>query len=115
MAAKAQNFELYQGDTRQIIITVRDDNDAVADLSGFSAHWVMYHPTTKALVFERSTGGGGITIPSPTSGQVLIDLIPTDTETMIPKKYNHELEISIGTGSIYTVTVGTVDILYSKA
>lgn len=115
MAAKGQNFELFQGDTRQLVITVRDDNDVIVNLTGFSAHWVMYHPTTKVLVFERSTGGAGITIPIPTNGQVLIDLVPADTETMIPKKYNHELEVSIGAGNTYTVTVGTVDILYSKA
>lgn len=114
MTVTGQNFEIHQGDTKQIIITAYDENDAILDLSGYDIVWVIYHPTTKNLILSKSTGSG-ITVPAPTSGQLLIDLLPEDTENVVPNTYAHECEISTSPTNVSTITTGTVKVLYSKA
>lgn len=115
MTAKGQNFELYQGDTRTLVVQVKDENEQVVSLSGYLVHWVMYVPTTGAIVLDKSVGNG-IAITSPTTGEISISLLPSDTENIVPRIYNHELEISIDpASSVFTVAVGTANILSSKA
>jgi hypothetical protein len=112
LAEKGQNFEIFQGDTHVVVISVTDANGGVFNLTGYTIRWVVYHPTTHSIILDKSTGSG-ITVP--VSGEIHIDLLPTDTENAIPKVYNHECEIQIGTNNVHTVCVGTVNILYSNA
>jgi hypothetical protein len=115
MAAKGQNFEIFQGDTKRLVISVQHPDGSPYNLTGYSVRWVIYFPTTRALLLERATSGGGITVPVPTNGEILIDLVPTDTENAIPRIYNHECEIQTSSTNVHTVCVGIVTILYSKA
>lgn len=116
MAATGQNFEIYQGNTREIIILVTDDDTGLPmNLSGYSIRWVAYEQTSKSIVLEKTSGGGGITVPNPANGEIVITIANADTQNLVPKLYNHECEISISTTSVITTTVGTMKVLYSKA
>lgn len=115
MAATGQNIELHQGDTRQVIFTVKDTDGNVFDLTGFtSITWVVYKQTSKVAVLTK-TYGSGITVPTPANGQIVVDLLPSDTESLASAIYNHECEISSGPNDVYTVSTGTLKLLYSKA
>ena len=113
MTIKGQNFEIFQGDTKQITISVTDEDGAILPLTGYDAIWVVYKQTSKELIISK-TLGSGILIPTPTDGQIVIDLIPADTETINPGSYLHECEIVSGT-EVSTVTTGIIKVLYSKA
>lgn len=115
MAATGQNFEMHAGDRKQIQISVTEEDGSVLDLISFTQiTWVIYHQTTKVAVLTK-TLGAGITVPTPSNGVILIDLLPADTENISPSLYNHECEISDGSTNVATVTTGFVKILYSKA
>jgi len=115
MAATGQNFEIYQGNTRDVVIEVLDsDTGLPVSLAGYSVRWVVYEQTTKAIILQKSLGSG-ITVPNPTDGKVVIALDSADTQTLTPKVYNHECEIYINTTSVITVSVGTMRVTLSKA
>lgn len=118
MTVKSQNFEIFAGDSKQIEILVTDeDTDLPVDLTPYLSGtiiWVVYDKSTKNLILSKSLGSG-VTVPSPSSGIVIITLSPTDTENITPKLYNHECEISSSPTDVATVTTGTINILYSKA
>ena len=115
MAATGQNFEIFQGDTKDVYITVTNENGAILDLTPYDAiRWVVYHQVNKALILEK-TLSSGITVPVGTDGVIKISLVPADTENVQPNTYNHECEVSSGGTVVATVTVGTVKIIYSKA
>lgn len=113
MTISGQNLEVFQGDNKQIIITIYDEDDVILDLTGYDIVWVVYHPTTKALVLSKALGDG-ITVPTPANGQLVIDLEPADTLVVVPNTYNHECEITAGS-VVSTTTTGIIKILYSKA
>jgi hypothetical protein len=115
MTAKGQNFEMFQGDTTTITISVLDTAGSAVNISGYAASWVMYVPTTHETILEKTTvSGGGITIADPSTGVITIALLPVDTENITPRLYNHECEITLDTDNVYTVAVGTVAMLYGK-
>ena len=104
---------MHQGDNKQLIITIYDENDAILNLTGYDIVWVVYHPTTKSVILSKSSGSG-ITVPTPSSGQVVIDLLPADTLSVVPNTYNHECEITLSS-VVSTTTTGIIKILYSRA
>jgi hypothetical protein len=116
MASTGQNFEIYQGNTRDVVIEVLDsDTGLPVSLSGYSVRWVVYEQTSKAIVLQKASGGTGITVPNPTDGKIIIALDAADTQNLTPKVYNHECEIYISTTSVITVSVGTMNVILSKA
>lgn len=115
MTATGQNFEMHQGDRKQVEIPVTNELGAALDLGPFTeVVWVVYHPTTKNIVLTKSLGDG-ITVPIVSDGVIIIDLLPEDTVDIIPNTYNHECEISDGADVVATVTTGTIKIIFSKA
>jgi hypothetical protein len=118
MTIKGQNFEIYAGDSKNLEILITDSTDSPLDLTPYmiagGITWVIYHPTTKAIVLSKGYTDG-ITVPIPSNGIAIVSLLPEDTENIAPKLYNHECEISSSTTEVATVTVGTVNIIYSRA
>lgn len=119
MTITGQNFEMYQGDTKEIHIIVTDEETGLPlDLSPYVANdgivWVLYGQTNKNIILSKSYGEG-ITVPVPSTGELIVTLLPTDTENVIPNTYNHECEISSSSTNVATVTTGTLKILYSRA
>jgi len=118
MTINSQNFEMYRGDSKEIRIPITDEATGLAvDLTPYlsgSIIWVVYNRTSKATILSKSYGDG-ISVPTPSSGEIIITLRPEDTESIIPNTYNHECEISSSSTNVATVTTGTINILYSKA
>ncbi len=117
MTIENQNFEMYAGDTKQVYISISDeDNGGQMDLTGVTIAWVLYDPNLDSVLLTKTTVSG-IIIPSPTiSGICVISLLPADTELIRPANwYIHETEVTDVVGNIVTVTKGFVNIKRSKA
>jgi hypothetical protein len=120
MTVSGQNFEMYVGDSKEIYITVTDEETGLPlNLSPYVANsgiaWVVYRPTTKEIVLSKLFGAGVEAVIPYSNGVIKITLNPSDTENIIPNTYNHECEISSSLTNVATVTVGTIKFLYSRA
>lgn len=112
MASTGQNFELYQGDDKELVITVRDNAGALVDLTGYSAVWCVHIRTPDNIVLEKTTSDG-ITIPTPGNGQLIVEIDGTDTAELLPRNYDHQCEVEDPSGHHTTVSVGYMKLLKS--
>lgn len=108
MTATGQNFSMYQGDTRNLNVTVL----GVDDLSTSELTWVAYRVTNNSIVLTKSEGVG-ITV-SGVGNIFTISIEPSDTLNLLGY-YKHECELKDATGNISTIFVGKMDVYKSKA
>ena len=112
MPAENQDVTHWKGDSAQITIgPVTDSDGGFPDLTDASAKWYMAASasSTGSNVFvTKSTDDGGIIITGDiNAGFVLtIELLPNDTEDLVPGAFYHECEVTDAAGEISTVTVG---------
>lgn len=108
MTIAGQNFEMFQGDNKELVITVyKQDGVSIQDLTGYNAVWCAHNQTPENPVIIKTTSPGeGITIPDPSSGQLVIELANVDTNTLTPKTYGHQCEVEDALGNHATVTTG---------
>lgn len=114
MTAKGQNFEMFQGDTKRLRVSVVDDDNVAFPLTNCAINYVIFKQTSKQVVITKTTGGGGITVEDESGGIIVILLEPEDTENLLGS-FSHEGELTDGTGTISTIFVGSVKILNSEA
>lgn len=88
MAKKNQNFELFQGDTKNVVFAVDADNP----ITGSSITWALFD-RSGVLVLSKTTTAG-ITITGDKEFTVALD--PDDTRTLLGT-YFHEAKI-VGAG-----------------
>lgn len=112
MTIAGQNFEVFQGDNKIIIITVKNQDGTLTDLTGYSAVWCVhtFNPNHEIILQKTTLPGEGITIPNPTSGEIVITLTQADTQTKIPKTYGHQCEVEDGLGNHATVSTGYMNV-----
>lgn len=115
MTITGQNFEVYQGDNKQVIISATDDEGNVLDLTGYDIVWIAYGLTNFEVVITKSSSVvGEIEVPTPANGEIHINLESTDTENLAPKTYGHQCEIKDAFDRHSTITTGHVSILKSN-
>jgi len=114
MTSENQDFEVWQGDDKQLRITVTDPNAGVPkDLTGVNAiEWAMVDQDGSALITK--TDGAGITVTDAAAGEFTVTLDGSDTATIDPGYYDHEADVEDATGDSVTVTVGTAHIRESN-
>lgn len=110
MTALNQNFSMYAGDSKKVIITVTDDNNNALDLFGASVKWALKRSsrTDEREIYKEINKG--IKIDNPTNGELTIDLLPSDTALLTPGTYYHECEVTDANGNVSTITVGYITI-----
>jgi len=116
MTVEHQDFEMYRGDTKNLYITILDeDTGGYLDLTGASAIWSLYDPNTDEILVTKNTTNG-ITLTTPyTNGELIIHLLPDDTRNLEPANYYfYEVEITDAFDQVATVTTGYVQIKKSK-
>ena len=72
MTATGQDFSVYAGDDFDVVVTVKDANDALLDITGFTIDWSVNGIVDKSV-------GSGITMTDPVNGVFTIAIVPTDT------------------------------------
>lgn len=105
------DFEMHQGDTKRIVVTVKTPAGVVISLIGAQSikWWVAKKVTSTTRLLEKAVGTG-ITVTDALHGVLQITISPNDTKTVSGPFY-HELEVVDSTGDIGTVLRGTMTVV----
>lgn len=108
MTEVRQNFSSYAGDNTAPIVTVRDANGVVIDLSGVQQITFTAQRTLddNAIVTKLKSTGGIALVGGGTGGQFQINLLPTDSASLFGN-YLWEALVTDSTGNVSTVSTGT--------
>lgn len=110
MALTAQLDEMYSGDRRTLIFTVRDDAGAIVPIQTATFKWGLYRSVLAATPeVEKVSGESPSEIDPEPAGIVKVHLYPPDTAG-ISGDYYHELEMTDAVGNPTTVAFGTLTI-----
>lgn len=103
MAIKA-NITIDQGTTFQTSINVTDENDAVVDLTNYSAAAQMrkHYTSSNATAFSTSI--------SPTLGIVTLSMTANTTNTLAPGRYLYDCELTDNNGAVTRLVEGIVTV-----
>lgn len=116
MTVKGQNFEVFQGEDKQLIIAVVDENGVALTLAGYDVVWVMYNMTNGSIVIKKSSDIlGEIALDTPSAGYITVTLESPDTENVVPKTYGHQLEGIDAFTQHSMFTTGQVDVFKSHS
>ena len=110
-AAPEFDFEMHQGDTKRLAVSVKDPAGAAVSLIAAESikWWVARRVTSTTRLLEKSVGSG-ITVTNAAGGLLTISINPDDTKT-VSGDYYHELEVIDAAGDIGTVLRGTMTIV----
>lgn len=104
-----QNFSMIAGDTRTLVVTVKDpDGDAVS-ITSATIKWHAARTSSRTAAITKTTGGSGIAITDGAGGIFTVTLDADDTEDLVGN-FMHEAEITFADSSISTVLQGTMKI-----
>jgi hypothetical protein len=103
-----QNFNMTAGDTKTLVVTVRDAEGTAVNLTGSTIKWQAKRSLGKAASLSK-VSASGITLTDPTNGEFSVALDPSDTEDLVGL-FHHEAEVTAADGTISTVLRGTMKI-----
>lgn len=105
-----QNFEMFQGDTKKLAVTVADSAGAAVDLTGATVKWRMAPKVASpTATLSKQTGGAGIDLTDPVAGVFTVNLNSSDTQQLVGEFY-HEAEVTDAAANITTVLTGRITI-----
>jgi hypothetical protein len=88
------NFKVIQGDTFTIVVTYKNPDGSVIDITDFSARMdVRDKPGGKVLCASATQENGGVTIDGP-NGQLTIEFTPSQTKKFTIPSAAHQLKIT---------------------
>ena len=102
-----KNFEMTAGDTKQLIITVKDANDSPVNISGATIEWKCARSLNKPTKIYKTTSSG-ITITNGPNGTFAVTLNAGDSSNLLGN-YIHEARMTLS-GNISTVISGTMKV-----
>lgn len=105
MTKTNQNFTVYAGEDKDIVVT----DDSGVDISAATEiTWVMSESELSELpTLSKTLTGGGIAITNGPAGEFTITLAVADTQNVPHGHYYHEAEIALG-GKVSKSLEGTV-------
>lgn len=106
MTIKDQNFEMYAGDSWDIVIFVSNSDGSICNLTGQTIKWSLKSPNKTVY---KDIANSGITVANPIDGKFTVYLKYNDTFDL-KGKFPHGAELVDTFGNISTVTVGFITI-----
>lgn len=106
----AADFSLCKGDSRQITVTVKDQNGTVINLTGATIRWVLLNPARATLLYKDNTPSKGITITDAVNGLCSIKIDTKDTQNLSAGSYSHEARVIDSNGNSSRVFKGTITV-----
>lgn len=104
------DFTMYQGDTKILEVTVKDEAGAVVNIADTTIRWQLAKTARSAeALIAKETGGDGITIVDAAAGRFDVAIDPEDTVDLSARAYYHEAEVD-DAGVISTVLTGKATI-----
>lgn len=110
MTTTGQNFSLYQGDTKDIIVTIDISESPTLDISTCTFDWAAYKQTTKEVVLHKTTASG--IVADNLLNEITISIIRDETNAL-QGRYLHICKMVDSEGYEYTPFTGYVDIYES--
>lgn len=108
MTAGIYNFTLEQGATFTREIVYRDSNNALINLTGYSARMqIRPYKDSGDILVNATTANGKLSV-SGASGKITIVLSPTDTNTISFDEGVYDLEIEDADGAVTRLLEGRV-------
>lgn len=106
-------IEVYKGNSKTVIFIIKDQNEAIVDLTGGNLFFVVKLEVgiSGETVFKKETESTGLSISNATGGECTLKLIPGDTKGLIAKEYQYELLVELPDGGgfdRYTVEIDTL-------
>lgn len=114
MTRTGQNFTIYQGDDKELQVTVLDEDENKLNITNCALNWVFYKRYPQNIVLTKTTLASGLVITIPASGIFIGYFDPPDTANLLGE-YNHECELTDPFGNISTILVGTMKVYKSLA
>ena len=105
MTANNQNFQMYAGDSKNIVVTCRQEDGKDLNLTGATIKWVLKKTVLAGTNDLSKATGSGITITDAVKGKFEIKLNATDTTSLL-NSYYHKAEVTDSSGNVSTVLVG---------
>ncbi len=102
------NFEMVSGDSKDIVVTVLDEQDQVVPITGASVVFILSRTEFSAALVTKTTGAG-IVITDDVGGVLTVSLVPADTEPLVGTHY-FEIELTDVALRVSTIVVGRIDI-----
>lgn len=109
MAVKLkQNIRLWSGNDMDVQFSITDENSSALLLTATTIKWKMaLDPySSAALISKSSTASSELEITDAAGGIVTIKLNSTDTNSISPGVYYHELEVTDSEANPFTVAIG---------
>ncbi len=114
MTAKNQDFEIYQGDSKNLEFETRDEDGQILDITSATINWSLARVENDGSfsVLVTLTVGDGVVLTDAAAGIFTVSMLPAHTQSLdIDDLYRHEAEITDTSGNVSTVSNGSVDIL----
>lgn len=101
------DLSIYEGDVCKFTVTVKDSNNAVVNLTGYTAKAQL-----KTGYEDASPVNFVCTITTPTSGVVLVYLAPATTAALTPgSTYIWDFQLTEPSGDVRTYLAGDVTVI----
>ncbi|WP_192246054.1 hypothetical protein [Mesorhizobium silamurunense] len=103
------DFEMYAGDTKIVLVIVRDENNDLVDITGWTFRWRLAKNVKSSPLVSKASGTG-IQLTDPSNGEFEVAINAADTDGFKGGVYYHEAEGVSFAGSVATVVTGAVTI-----
>lgn len=111
MTEFAQDFEVFQGDAKEVTIPITDEDGDASQLAGSTQRWQAHDKDSGAVVITKTDSDITIvSIPPDDNNAIRFELDPADTLELEAKDYDHEAEIVDAQSNPSTVTRGTMTV-----
>ncbi len=107
-----QDILFYQGDSRQLVVTVYNSQGTAIPITGAFIRYVIYQD--QSVVVTKTTTNGGVVLTDPSAGVFTVYLTPTDTGAL-RGSYNHMARMIDTSGDSSIIMTGTVTVDQSFA
>lgn len=108
MAAAKYDLNIEQGTSFTDSLTLKDDQDTVIDLTGYTAAMQIRPYKTSDVVLIDGTSENGILVITPVMGKIDIVLTAAQTELLIYTKSVYDLEVTDTQGKVTRLIEGSV-------
>jgi hypothetical protein len=110
MSAVNQHFHLDVGEDRTISFTVTSDGTTAINITAYTIAWKLYtHPMASSAAL---TVAGVITDAA--NGVCTVTVADTDTDSLEPRVYWHQLKVTDGSANESVVSRGNVTLKPAK-
>jgi len=110
-----ETFYMYSGDSRTMIVYVKDKDQNPIDLSGATAvlTWKTDKDAASATLTKTTAVAADGAIGAADLGEIYFYLLPDDTNTLTIRQYVWSVAVTLSNGKVYTVLDGVANVLQS--